>query len=164
MRSNISSSGAIALVVIIPIAFVAIWSCTGYLVALTGGWRLLAKRFRMEGEFAGLTRKMQGARMRYSTNYNNALTIGADQNGLFMAPFVLFRVGHPPLFIPWAEISNVRPVTVLFFFQFVAMQLGQQEQIPFMIRTSLAEWLKTLAGTSWPQGNRNWNLPPPPIG
>ena len=104
-----NSSGVIALAIIIPIAFAAIWCCAGYLVALTGSWRLLGQRFRLQGEFTGPTRAMQSARLRFGTNYNNVLTIGADQNGLFMVPFVLFRMGHPPLFIPWTEISNVRP-------------------------------------------------------
>ena len=159
---TVNSSGPVTLVWIIPVAFVTLWICTGPLLALISGWHRLAMRFRMQGEFAGPVRKMQSARLRF-TNYNRVLTIGANQNGLFMVPFVLFRVGHPPLFIPWTEISNVRPVTVLFF-KFVAMQLGQEEKIPVMIRTNLADWLKALAGTSWPTGNRNWELPPPPIG
>ena len=116
-------------------------------------------RFRMEGEFTGQKWKMQSARLRF-TRYGNVLTIGANQTGLFLAPFVLFSMGHPPLFIPWTEISNVRPVTILLF-KFVAMHLGQEEQIPFTIGENLANQLKALADTAWPAGNRNWEQPPP---
>ena len=48
---------------------------------------------------------MQSAAMRWLTHYNNVLTVGADSEGLFLVPFFLFRVGHPPLFVPWAEIT-----------------------------------------------------------
>ena len=36
---------------------------------------------------------------------NGALTPGADPLGLYLAVWLLFRIGHPPLFVPWSEIS-----------------------------------------------------------
>jgi hypothetical protein len=35
------------------------------------------------------------------------LNIAHDQFGLYLSMMVLFRVGHPPLFIPWGEVGNV---------------------------------------------------------
>ena len=37
--------------------------------------------------------------------YNGALTPGADPFGLHLAVWPLFRIGHPPLFVPWSDIS-----------------------------------------------------------
>jgi len=36
------------------------------------------------------------------------VNIGADASGLFLSVFPLFRAGHPPLVIPWSDISFSR--------------------------------------------------------
>jgi hypothetical protein len=43
--------------------------------------------------------------MRWLANYNNVLTIGACQQGLYLASMFLFRFMHPPLLVPWSEIK-----------------------------------------------------------
>jgi hypothetical protein len=50
---------------VFPLFFVGSWVLTAYWVALTGGWRLLANRFRAQGPFTGRTWRMQSARMRW---------------------------------------------------------------------------------------------------
>ena len=39
-------------------------------------------------------------------SYKNCLTVYNSPEGLFISVFPLFRLGHPPLFIPRAEIHN----------------------------------------------------------
>jgi membrane glycosyltransferase len=39
--------------VVFPFLFVGMWIISGYWVALTSGWKLLAKRFRLQGTFTG---------------------------------------------------------------------------------------------------------------
>jgi len=150
--------------VVFPFFFVGMWIIAGYWVALTSGWRLLAKRFRLQGIFTGRKWTMQSARMRWFSQYNNVLTVGADTAGLFMAPLFLFRAGHPPLFVPWSEITSVRETRFLFI-KFVEMRLGQVEEIPFRIRASLAAKIQAAAGSEWPAPHtRALTSPPPPIG
>lgn len=147
-----------------PFFFVGMWILVGYWIALIGGWRLLAQRFRFQGAFLGEKWHMQSARMRWLGNYNNVLTLGADSTGLFIVPLFLFRAWHPPLFIPWAEIT-AQPKTLFFFFKYVELRLGRAEEIPFMIRASLAAKIETAAGPGWPTGyERALEVPPPPIG
>lgn len=150
---------------IIPLYIVTLWTFATYWIALTAGWRLLAKRFRQQGDFMGQRWNMQSARMRWMTRYNNALTVGADETGLFLVPFILFRTWHPALFVPWVEISALSG-TELFFFKYTELRLGRSENVPFRIRPSLAEKLRAAAGKGWPTGNNQaWELqqPPPPI-
>lgn len=150
--------------VVFPPFFVCMWIIAGYWVALTSGWRLLAKRFRLQGTFTGQKWTMQSARMRWFSQYNNVLTIGADTAGLFMATLFLFRAGHPPLFVPWSEITDVREIQFLFI-KFVEMRLGRVEEIPFRIRASLAAKIQIAAGAEWPANyTRTLTQPPPPIG
>ena len=85
--------------------FVATWIFTGFVVSLTGGWRNLGQRYRTDALPPGNARRFQSGRMRASMHYNNALTIGSDGRGLFVAMPAMFRIGHPPLLIPWSEIE-----------------------------------------------------------
>ena len=43
--------------------------------------------------------------MRWLAHYNNVLTLGASQRGLYLASMFLFRFMHPPLLVPWSEIK-----------------------------------------------------------
>jgi hypothetical protein len=98
-----------------PIVFVAIfvafWIAIGYLISTIGGWRSLAALYATDaGQFTGTRWSMQSGAMRWTTHYNNVLTIGADSRGMYLAVMFLFRGGHPPLYIPWdgIEISERR--------------------------------------------------------
>lgn len=149
---------------IFPLYLVTMWIIVGYLIALAGGWRLLAQRFRIQGDFLGQKWTMQSARMRTLANYNNVLTIGADNVGLFIVPFFLFRAWHAPLFIPWVEIT-ARDTTRLYGFRFVELRLGRSEQIPFTINDRLAARIQAAAGPGWPGESAGAaDSPPPPIG
>ncbi len=146
-----------------PVFFATMWICVAQIVAFLGGWRLLAQRFRAPGDFNGQKWRMERASMRFGCHYNNILTVGADQFGLFVATFILFRPGHPALFVPWTEISVERK-TQLFFFKVVELRLGRSENVPFAIRESLAAKLEAAAGSGWPTGYAHaLETPPKPI-
>jgi hypothetical protein len=149
---------------VFPFYFVGLWVFVTYWIALIGGWRLLANRFRMQGTFVGEKWHMQSARMRAQTHYGNVLTVGANHEGLFIVPFILFRAWQPALFVPWTEIT-VSNTTQLFFFKSVVLSLGRSEQIPFRIRPTLAAKVEAAAGQGWPlKLQPGIALPPPPIG
>jgi hypothetical protein len=67
--------------------------------------------------------------MRLSANYGGCLTVGSDAAGLYLAVMFLFRVGHPPLFIPWDErtISRKRDLLSFALGDCVRLKLGRQE-------------------------------------
>jgi hypothetical protein len=87
------------------LAFVGLWIGVGLLVAYLGGWATLAKVYRHSDEFRGERRRFQSARMRWGINYGSCLTVGATPRGLYLAALFIFRIGHPPLFMPWTDIS-----------------------------------------------------------
>ncbi len=37
--------------------------------------------------------------------YNGSLTAGANQFGLHLSVWPIFRIGHPPLFLPWSDVT-----------------------------------------------------------
>jgi hypothetical protein len=129
--------------------FVAMWALSTYGVALLSGWNRLSRRFRHKGPFYGETWPFRSARMRKLIHFGSALTLGADESGLYMAVFPLFRIGNPPLLIPWSEISII-PGERGLIFKKRSLLLGRQEAISLSISSSLAGTLKEAAGKAWP--------------
>jgi hypothetical protein len=115
------------------------------------GWASLAEQFRCLQPFAGPRWNFQSGQFRWFVSYNNCLTVGADPQGFFLSVFPLFRIAHPPLFIPWREISVFR-YKVLWIKQ-AKLVLGHELRIPLTIRERLAQKLWAAAGASWPVGS-----------
>ncbi len=86
---------------IFPIYFVLLWLLVGAVISLVGGWFSLSRLYRTRVPFNGTKLRMKSGRMRWFANYNNVLTLGANQPGLYLASMFLFRFMHPPLLIPW---------------------------------------------------------------
>ena len=136
-------------VLVFPVFFVALWCGIIYLISQISGWALLARRFRSTSPFTGPTWRWQSCRMRWSSHYGNCLTVGSDPTGLFLDILFLFRIGHPPLLIPWAEVS-VRRRSQILFWSYVDLRLGREEQVPLQISAKLADRLRTPTGVNWP--------------
>jgi len=136
----------------ILIPFLLLWGLVllPYLTSRWSGWSTLADFFRSDTDFRGQKWRMQSAAMRYAMSYNNCLTIGANEEGLYLAmPMFFIRVGHPPLFIPWSEVS-ASPVTTGWLRGRTRLHLGRDLQIPLTISAALAQKLQMTAGTQWP--------------
>jgi len=129
--------------------FIFFWYGVVSLIAVFSGWMMLSRRFRLTSVFTGATWEFRSARMRWTSRYGNCLSIGADPAGLKLSVFFPFRPGHPPLFVPWSEISVARRRDFLFIRQ-VKLLLGREEQIPFVISGGLADRIQAAAGASWP--------------
>lgn len=88
-----------------PVLFILLWIAVCHFIASRGGWKELASVYTFTGGFLGIRYRFQSARMRSGMNYNNMLTVGTDVYALYLSMFLLFRMGHAPLCIPWGEIS-----------------------------------------------------------
>lgn len=88
-----------------PVFFIGMWVFVLLLVAMLGGWSRLAEYYRTQTRFEGQTWRFRSGRFGWA-GYNGCLTLGANHEGLYLAVFPLFRVGHPPLFIPWYDITT----------------------------------------------------------
>jgi hypothetical protein len=137
-----------AFAAILPIYFLGLWLLIAAIISYTGGWRSLSKIYRTEAPFLGAKWRGQSGQMRRLTNYNRVLTLGASQEGLYLACMFLFRFMHPPLLIPWSEIKVRRKKG--WVFDYVIFTLGHELMIPLRVRAKLAERLQNEAGTSWP--------------
>ncbi len=118
------------------------------MISLLSGWLTLAKMYRATQPFDGERWHFQSARFRFNSRYNGMLTIGANQEGFFMAALFLFRLGHPPLFIPWQDIT-VRPVKFLWF-RMYRFEFRQAPSVNLRLWEKLGKRVQTAAGQSWP--------------
>ncbi len=105
---------------------------TFYVLAVIDGWLILSKRF-----------------LRVYVHFASALSVGADESGLYLAVFALFRLWHPPLLIPWSEVSII-PRQRGLIFKTRELRLGLEESIPLRISRSLVRTLRESAGEAWP--------------
>lgn len=129
--------------------FIFLWVLVGYIVSRMSGWHRLAQRFQTDAKFPGTLSRWFYATMERGVSYNNALRIGADSNGLYLASQILFRVWHPSLFVPWVEV-RVEPSRWRDFYLRVTLVLGEKDQVPFRISRRMARKLRSAAGSAWP--------------
>lgn len=131
------------------LAGLGIWIVMGIFIARVGGWASLASVYGYSGEFQGEWLRFQSARMRWGTNYGNCLTFGPNRLGVCLSTLIIFRLGHPPLFIPWTDISVSEQRGR--WFNSVVLRFRRAPSIPLQISEQLARWLADRAGTSWPK-------------
>lgn len=137
------------LAALLILLFVSCWIVTGMLVSRMTGWHRLAERFALQGDFPAERWRFKSATARYGSQYNNCLTIAANPMGLYMAMLPGFRMGHPPLFIPWSEIAIAR--TKVLFWNVVQFRIGRESPVTFGFRENFADQIRLAAGASWPR-------------
>jgi hypothetical protein len=128
------------------VAFVGLWVGMSFITA-RGNWAALAGAYRYSGAWPlGRWRHQDGDVG--SEQYDNGLTIGADANGLYLAIVFLFRAGHPPLFIPWTEISVRRQER--FLCAYAVFHFRSVPTVPLRVGESLGRRIVAAAGPAWP--------------
>lgn len=125
-----------------------LWLAVNYVISLLSGWSELARVYRFSGKFEGVRWKFQSGQMRLMMNIRNALTVGASDGGLYLAMFFPFRLGKPPLLIPWADISARH--SKFLFWKHVEFRFLQAPRVYLKLSSALAEEIGSVAGPNWP--------------
>jgi hypothetical protein len=97
--------------------FVGMWVGICVLLGLFGGWASLANQFRagepVQGERFRLASGSSGVRF-FPVGYGNCLFVTLNETGFGLSILFLFRIFHPPLFIPWREVESAERRRFLF--------------------------------------------------
>jgi hypothetical protein len=128
------------------LAFVGLWVGMSFFMA-RGNWAALAGAYRYSGASPAARWRSQDGDVG-SEQYDNGLTIGADAVGLYLAVSFPFRAGHPPLFIPWTEISVSKEER--FLSTFTVFYFRSAATVPLRVDESLGRRIVATAGRSWP--------------
>ena len=86
---------------LVAVGFIAIVWALAYL----GGWHRLARQYKARSAFVGRRLRFQSLQLRGWCGYNGCVRAGADPFHLSLALWPILRLGHPPLLIPWSDVS-----------------------------------------------------------
>lgn len=123
-------------------ALTLFWAFVVWLIALLGGWSKLAAVYPARPPFNESCWSLQSARFRWSS-YSGILKVCADAQALHLSVFPLFRPGHPPLSIPWEDISSRQRMI------WVELRFYRAESVPVRIPPALAGRLEKASEGMW---------------
>jgi len=92
---------------LVGIAIICFFPILSWLLAVIGGWHKLAQQYTTWQPAEGEIRRFQSATFGL-VNYGTCLTIVLSAYGMRLAVSPIFRLGHPPLLIPWSEFHDIR--------------------------------------------------------
>ncbi len=119
-----------------PVVFAGMWCGICLVLARLGGWSRLAARFPAQAPPGGTRFSMQSARIGL-VNYNGCLTIHTSPEGLHLAIWALWRLGHPPILVPRDAIGTVKPGRFLWW-KFVDFKVFTPQ--PVKVRIAASVW------------------------
>ena len=93
--------------------FVGMWVFIVYFLS-NSAWVHLVAKFKFTDQFVGKRIGIISARINY-VNYNNSLILYYNEKGFYLKPVFIFKLFHPPIFIPWNEVQDIYDKKILFF-------------------------------------------------
>lgn len=145
----------VGLCVLVAIEFVGVIALVVWLAPRLGGWRRLAKTYCARDQANGtqaLTHVWRFQHIatsgRVTTNYGGCTRIGVDSEGLGLSLIWPLSLSHPPLFIPWADIT-VKPETVLGVFHRVRLTFAEQPGVAIYFGKPLAKKVQAAIVENW---------------
>ena len=121
--------------ILFAIGFPFMWVSISLLLSHVGGWAKLAEHYADRDDEKGDTYYMRSGYVG-AVNYKSCLIIRVCENGLRLSILFPFRIGHPPVFIPWDQFHSVSEKRVLFF-RFVDTYVG----MPVVANVVLPIWV-----------------------
>lgn len=118
--------------------FIVLWMGFCKPISVFGGWQALSRDYRANSPFDGRKLWLKSVGMRRWINYNNCIILGVNKFGLYIAVLPILRIGHPPLLIPWTDIST-EAVTRRLLPDLVKFKFTKQPDVPMVFSKKLAE-------------------------
>lgn len=100
-----------------PVVFLAVWMLVLVLISHLSGWKQLSSRYRAQDIPENLDwLGWQTVRFKSFLHARGMLWIAMSERGLYLklGPAFFYRFMHPPLLIPWSDITDVGTKQVLF--------------------------------------------------
>lgn len=121
------------ILIVFPIFFISLWLFVCWILSHVGGWHRLSQSFTTTEKPDNQCLNLASIRVGF-INYNHCTTLCFSSKGLFISVLRIFRVGHPPLLIPWYELNNPR-IKQFLWKRFVIVDVG----LPKIVSISLPE-------------------------
>jgi hypothetical protein len=126
-----------------PFFFVGMWVLVCFFLSIMDGWQWLSEKYSFKNKFEG--KKHGGiSGMLCGVGFHGILSAGADKNGLYLSVLFPFRIGHPPLFIPWEEITCGKQK--ILFFKYAVLEFEKAPGVLLMIPEKIVWTLSEESG------------------
>lgn len=156
LEQLLMSLGVRNVFIILAILYVGLF----YAISRLCGWHDLAKQYagqqRYQGEWLshpeGDDPKLGGLVVYFKNiTSENAIKMGADREGLYLETSLGFRLFHPPLFIPWNDVSStaLREVPWLKKKNLVRFTFAMHPDIPVSVDTYVAREIEKRSQGRW---------------
>lgn len=132
------------------IAFTVLWILMCIAISLWGGWSQLTDRYRGTSSKAEAKWGFESASMRRMAAYPGCLKFSVGREGLGISILFLFRVGHPPLLIPWTDITAHELEAQVI--KKVRLKFAKESNVPLTISLKLARRIRDASITYWNPG------------
>ena len=130
------------------IFFLVLWLLLNLIISRLTGWARMAAHYPVIGAFTGKIWRFQTITTRRGMGYKGSANVGADSRGLHLSLFFIFRFGHPPLFVPWRDITITEKQ--VFKSKVLELRFRKTEDLPVRIFAKLGDHLAEAAGSNWP--------------
>lgn len=131
--------------IFLEIAYV--WITISFFLSLAGGWFNLSRRYKSPRTYYEDRYSFQSAAFRYVVSYNRCLTIGGDERGLHMSAMFPFRLCHPPIYIPWEDVTKSRRESRLFG---IRLSFRKTPSVPINLTKFMVQQLEEIRGSKFP--------------
>lgn len=131
----------LVLIAIFPVYFIGMWSFVLWLLSRIGGWAKMAEKYRAQACPEGPLYRWRSMQIRPFMNYNSSLDVTLSPQGVHMVPFVMFRIGHEPLLIPWSCVGPLEETNFLFFKTCLVPMEAAGKRMRLSLPVSAREWL-----------------------
>lgn len=99
------------------LGLVFLWFAISAVLSLASGWHALARRFRSDEPVEGERVRCRATAMGWRglpMSYGRCVYTTVGQRALALSVIAPFRLLHPPLVIPWAEVERCERVALWF--------------------------------------------------
>jgi len=128
-----------------------LWLLMNYLVSRLTGWGRIAVHYRSDGRIPGRIWRFQTITTRWGMGYKGSTNVGADSRGLYIFFGFFFRFGHPPIFVPWNDITITEKQVIKS--KMLELRFRNTRDLPVRIDARLGASLAEAAGPNWPGGS-----------
>ncbi len=129
-----------------PVMFIGMWVLISYTLSAMGGWKGFANCYSENDTFVGEKWYMQSIKVGL-VNYGSCVTLGANMQSLYMAVLLPFRLGHPPLSIPYSDIEGIEAKGLVF--SYVDLKFAQGSTSKVRLSKKQADRLEKSSGETW---------------
>ncbi|MFK7804395.1 MAG: hypothetical protein AB8G95_22360 [Anaerolineae bacterium] len=133
------------IIVIFLVFFTALWSFIAFITSRIGGWNAIAQHYQGELSYKNESLGFRSARFGWM-GYSGVLTFSVNDEELGISVLFLYRVGHPPLKIPFEEINAYEKTVIL---PEVHMSFAQTPERVIKIPRRVADAIEAASGGNW---------------